>query len=38
MEELGALIGRALTEPPSAVAPDVTAFREKFQTLHFIRS
>jgi glycine hydroxymethyltransferase len=37
MEGLGSLIARALTEPPSAVAPDVTAFREKFETLHFIR-
>jgi len=40
MPELAALIARALkgNEPPEAVAADVTAFRCRFDRLHFIRS
>ena len=37
MTELAALVGRALREEPETVAPDVTAFRRRFQGLHFIR-
>ena len=37
MPELARLIARALTEEPETVAPDVTAFRARFQGLHFIR-
>ena len=38
MGELATLIGRALNGDPEAVAADVTAFRQRFQGLHFIRS
>ena len=40
MPELAALIARALkgNERPEAVAADVTAFRCRFDRLHFIRS
>ena len=39
MPELAALIARGLqgNEPPDAVAADVTAFRRRFDRLHFIR-
>jgi glycine hydroxymethyltransferase len=39
MPELAALIARGLTgnEAPEAVAEDVTAFRHRFDRLHFIR-
>ncbi len=37
MAELAQLIARALHGPPEAVAADVTAFRRRFQGLHFIR-
>jgi hypothetical protein len=38
--ELAARIARALTgnEPPEAVATDVSAFRRRFDRLHFIRN
>lgn len=36
MDELGALIARALTGPPEGVAADVAAFRRRFRTLHYI--
>ena len=36
MPELARLIVRALTEEPEDVAPDVTAFRARFQGLHYI--
>lgn len=36
MDELGALIVRALTGPPEGVAADVAAFRRRFRTLHYI--
>lgn len=38
MPELGSLIARALLEDPESVAPDVTAFRQRFQGLHYIRA
>lgn len=40
MPELAALIARALkgNEPPEAVAADVTAFRSRFDRLHFMRN
>jgi glycine hydroxymethyltransferase len=38
MPELADLLARALTQDPSGVAPDVTAFRQRFQTLHHIRA
>ena len=39
MPELAALIARGLmgNEAPAAVAADVTAFRRRFQHLHFMR-
>jgi len=37
MDDLAALIARALRDEPEAVAPDVTAFRAGFQGLHFVR-
>ena len=39
MPELAALIARGLqgNEPPDAIAADVTAFRRRFDRLHFIR-
>ncbi len=37
MAELAQLIARALHWPPEEVAADVTAFRSRFQGLHFIR-
>ena len=37
MAELAHLIGRALYREPEEVAPEVTAFRSRFQGLHFIR-
>ena len=36
MDELGALITRALTDAPEPVAADVAAFRHRFRTLHYI--
>lgn len=36
MDELGALIVRALTGPPEGVAADVADFRRRFRTLHYI--
>ena len=36
MPELAKLIARAMTEEPEDVAPDVSAFRARFQGLHFI--
>jgi glycine hydroxymethyltransferase len=38
MPELAALIARSLrsNEPAEAVAADVTAFRRRFTTLHFV--
>ncbi|MEM7685867.1 MAG: aminotransferase class I/II-fold pyridoxal phosphate-dependent enzyme [Pseudomonadota bacterium] len=38
MPELAHLISRALYGIPEEVAPDVTAFRQRFQGLHFIRN
>lgn len=37
MSELGDLVADALTGDPAIVAPRTTAFRRRFQTLHFIR-
>lgn len=37
MPELARLIVRALTEEPETVAGDVTAFRARFQGMHFVR-
>lgn len=37
MGELARLIARALGPDPEAVAPEITAFRARFQGLHFIR-
>jgi glycine hydroxymethyltransferase len=37
MAELAQLIARALWREPEEVAPEVTAFRSRFQGLHFIR-
>jgi glycine hydroxymethyltransferase len=37
MPELAELIGRALRGDPDKVAPDVTAFRQRFAGLHHIR-
>ena len=36
MDELGALIARALRDDPAGVAPDVARFRQRFRSLHFI--
>ena len=36
--ELAHLIARGLGEDPEDVAPDVIAFRQRFQGLHFIRT
>ncbi len=36
MDELGALIARALTGDPLSVAADTAAFRRRFRTLHYI--
>lgn len=40
MPELARLIARALVgnEPPEAVAPEVTAFRQRFTGLHYVRT
>ncbi|MEM7213265.1 MAG: serine hydroxymethyltransferase, partial [Pseudomonadota bacterium] len=38
MPELAHLIGRALHGAPEDVAADVSAFRQRFQGLHFIRN
>jgi glycine hydroxymethyltransferase len=39
MEELAGFIARALTgnETPEAVGKDVTAFRRRFDRVHFVR-
>jgi glycine hydroxymethyltransferase len=38
MPELAALLARALREPPGDVAGDVSAFRARFDRLHFVRA
>ena len=38
MPELARLIARALREEPETVADDVSAFRRRFTTLHYVRS
>ena len=38
MPELARLIARALRQEPEAVADDVSAFRRRFTTLHYLRS
>jgi glycine hydroxymethyltransferase len=38
MPELGGLVHRALTGDPAAVAADVTAFRQRFTGLRFVRA
>lgn len=35
MPTLGSFVARALTGPPEAVAPEVTAWRTNFRTIHF---
>ena len=37
MPELAQLIGRALLDEPEKAADDVSAFRQRFQGLHFVR-
>ena len=37
MPELGELVVRGLTGEPGAVAADVTAFKRRFSTIHFVR-
>lgn len=38
MPELARLIARALRQEPEAIADDVSAFRRRFTTLHYLRS
>lgn len=38
MVELAGLVARGLLADPETVAPDVTAFRQRFQGLHFVRN
>jgi hypothetical protein len=37
MPELAHLVARALCQEPEAVADDVSAFRRRFTTLHYVR-
>ena len=37
MPEIARLIARALRNEPETVAADVSAFRRRFTTLHYIR-